>query len=74
MIRTGCIAVPPLGRYVSSNKSKLPEQLLMSIIERNLDMDCEQFITKIQRYWSLRKKELKKQTNSFLFSFTTSIN
>ncbi len=42
----------------------------MSIIEKSLDMYYEQFITKIQKYWSLRKKGLKKQANSFLLSFT----
>ena len=35
-------------------------------------MDYEQFITEIQKYWDLRKKGLKKQANSFLFSFTKS--
>ena len=37
-------------------------------------MDYEQFITEIKKYWDLRKKGLKKQANSFLFSFTTSFN
>ena len=35
-------------------------------------MDYEQFITEIKKYWDLRKKGLKKQANSFLFSFTKS--
>ena len=35
-------------------------------------MDYEQFITEIQNYWDLRKKGLKKQANSFLFTFTKS--
>ena len=35
-------------------------------------MDYEQFITEIQKYWDLRKKGLKKQANSFLFTFTKS--
>ena len=35
-------------------------------------MNYEQFITEIQKYWDLRKKGLKKQANSFLFSFTKS--
>ena len=33
-------------------------------------MDYEQFITEIQKYWDLREKGLKKQANSFLFTFT----
>lgn len=35
-------------------------------------MDYEQFIAEIQKYWDLRKKGLKKQANSFLFSFVIS--
>lgn len=35
-------------------------------------MDYEQFITEIQKYWDLREKGLKKQANSFLFTFTKS--
>lgn len=35
-------------------------------------MDYEQFITEIKKYWDLRKKGLKKQANSFLFTFTKS--
>ena len=35
-------------------------------------MDYEQFITEIRKYWDLRKKGLKKQANSFLFSFAKS--
>lgn len=34
------------------------------------NMDYEQFITEIQKYWDLREKGLKKQANKFLFAFT----